>query len=157
MQEQFSATRTATTRELRGLALYRERGAEIEPLGKGRYEVPGCSGGTYTVDLGVFGGGEETCNCPDYQRHKQPCKHVYTATVARAKSRAKARRESSTSGRRRGRLAQASPHSRRACEGVRQGDTDGGGVRATLPRLDPPDRRIAHASFANEEHRTIGA
>ncbi len=79
------------TRELRGLALYREHGAEIKHIGHGRYEVPGCSGGTYTVDLGVFVGGTESCNCPDYQRHKQPCKHVYAATIYRSKARAKAR------------------------------------------------------------------
>ncbi len=82
-----------TTRELRGLALYRERGDEIKHIGHGRYEVRGCGGGTYEVDLKVFTDEPETCSCPDYQRHKQPCKHVYAATVARAKSRAKARRE----------------------------------------------------------------
>ncbi len=85
------------TRELRGLALYRERGHEIEHTGHGGYSVPGCSGGSYTVDLVPFGG-EESCNCPDHQRHKQPCKHVYAVSLYRAKSRAKARRESSTSG-----------------------------------------------------------
>jgi hypothetical protein len=82
----------ATTRELRGLALYRARGDEIEPLGKGRYAVPGCSGGSYRVDLAVFTDEPETCSCPDYQRHKQTCKHVYAATIYRSKSRAKARR-----------------------------------------------------------------
>ncbi len=81
------------TRELRGLKLYREHGDEIIHEGHGVYMVPGCSGGTYTVDLAVFTDEPETCSCPDYQRHKQPCKHVYAATVARAKSRAKARRE----------------------------------------------------------------
>ncbi len=81
------------TREARGLALAVERGAEIESIGKGRYSVPGCSGGVYEVDLAVFTDELETCSCPDYQRHKQKCKHVYAATVTRAKSRAKARRE----------------------------------------------------------------
>ncbi len=80
-----------TTRELRGLALYRERADEIEHIGHGVYMVPGCSGGTYTVDLAVFTDEPETCSCPDYQRHKQPCKHVYAATVARAKARMRAR------------------------------------------------------------------
>ncbi len=92
MQEQSSATRI-TTRELRGLKLYRERGHEIEHTGHGRYEVPGCSGGTYEVDLKVFTDEPETCSCPDHQRHKQPCKHVYAVSLYRAKSRAKARRE----------------------------------------------------------------
>ncbi len=82
-----------TTRELRGLALYRERGDEIEPLGKGRYTVPGCAGGSYTVDLAVFGG-EESCSCPDHARHPEySCKHLSAAAIFRAKARAKARRE----------------------------------------------------------------
>jgi len=81
------------TRELRGLALYRDHHDEIIHEGHGSYRVPGCGGGTYTVDLAVFTDEPETCSCPDYQRHKQTCKHVYAATVARAKSRAKARRE----------------------------------------------------------------
>lgn len=81
------------TRELRGLKLYRERGDEIKHIGHGRYEVPGCTSGTYRVDLAVFTDEPETCSCPDYQRHKQPCKHVYATSLYRAKARAKARRE----------------------------------------------------------------
>jgi uncharacterized Zn finger protein len=80
-----------TTRELRGLELYREHGDEITHEGHGVYTVPGCSGGTYTVDLAI-GGGEESCNCPDFERHKEPCKHVYAATTFRARARATARR-----------------------------------------------------------------
>ncbi len=90
MQEQFSATpRTTPTRELRGLALHRERGHEIEHIGKGVYSVPGCSGGSYRVDLAVFDG-EQSCSCPD---RAPVCKHIICATIYRAKSRAKARRE----------------------------------------------------------------
>jgi len=81
------------TRELRGLALYTERGHEIIHEGHGSYRVPGCSGGTYTVDLAVFTDEPETCSCPDYQRHKQTCKHVYAAAIYRAKARARSRRE----------------------------------------------------------------
>ena len=81
----------ATTRELRGLALYRDHADEITHEGHGSYRVPGCSGGTYTVDLAVFTDEPETCSCPDYQRHNQTCKHVYAATVARAKARMRAR------------------------------------------------------------------
>lgn len=85
-----SAPAHPTTRITRGLALYRDHAGEIEPLGKGVYRVPGCSGGTYTVDLDVFGGGEESCNCPD----RAPlCKHIYAAAIFRTKARAKARRE----------------------------------------------------------------
>jgi hypothetical protein len=82
-----------TTRELRGLALYRDHGAEIKHIGHGVYEVPGCSGGTYEVDLAVFDG-EETCSCPDHARRPgYSCKHLAAATIFRAKARAKARRE----------------------------------------------------------------
>jgi hypothetical protein len=84
-------TAPPATRELRGLALYRERGDEIKHIGHGVYRVDGCSGGTYRVDLAVFTDEPETCSCPDYQRHKRPCKHVYAATVARAKARMRAR------------------------------------------------------------------
>jgi len=80
-----------STRELRGLKLYREHADEVIHEGHGVYMVPGCSGGTYTVDLAVFTDEPETCSCPDYQRHKRPCKHVYAATVARAKARMRAR------------------------------------------------------------------
>jgi len=78
-----------TTRELRGLALYREHGGEIIHEGRGVYIVPGCSRGSYLVDLAVFDG-EQSCSCPD---RAPVCKHIICATIYRAKSRAKARRE----------------------------------------------------------------
>jgi uncharacterized Zn finger protein len=88
-----SSAPPTTTRELRGLALYRDHGAEITHEGHGVYTVPGCGGGTYTVDLAVFGG-EETCDCPDHARHpERSCKHIICATVYRATARAAARRE----------------------------------------------------------------
>jgi uncharacterized Zn finger protein len=78
-----------STRELRGITLFKEHGHEITHEGHGHYEVPGCSGGTYTVDLAI-GGGEESCSCPD----RAPiCKHLIAATIFRAKARATARRE----------------------------------------------------------------
>ncbi len=92
MQPKDSAPAHPATRELRGIKLYREHGDEIIHEGHGIYTMPGCSGGSYRVDLAAFGG-EESCNCPDYQRHKQPCKHVYAGTIYRSKARAKARRE----------------------------------------------------------------
>lgn len=58
------------TREARGLALYRERGAGIE------HTAPH----VYVVHLG-----RETCTCPDYERRGEPCKHLYAATVAASK------------------------------------------------------------------------
>ncbi len=79
------------TRELRGLALFRDHGDEIKHIGHGRYEVPGCSGGSYRVDLDISGD-EETCSCPDHARHPElTCKHLAAATIYRAKSRAKSR------------------------------------------------------------------
>jgi uncharacterized Zn finger protein len=76
---------------LRGLKLFEERGEEIEHEGHGVYTVPGCSGGSYRVDLAVFGG-EETCSCPDHARHPEhTCKHLIAASIYRAKSRAAAR------------------------------------------------------------------
>jgi hypothetical protein len=82
-------------RVLRGLALYKEHSGEIEPQGHGVYTVPGCSGGSYTVDLDVFADEPvETCSCPDFARHHDTCKHIAFATVFRARSRAEARSSS---------------------------------------------------------------
>jgi len=81
-----------TTRELRGLKLYRDHAGEIEHIGHGRYEVPSCSGGSYRVDLDISGD-EETCSCPDHARHPElTCKHLAAATIFRAKARIAARR-----------------------------------------------------------------
>jgi uncharacterized Zn finger protein len=85
----ITQTAPPPTRELRGLALYRERGDEITHEGHGVYTVPGCSGSTYTVDLAVFGG-EECCDCPD---RAPVCKHVYASVIHRAKARARAKGE----------------------------------------------------------------
>ncbi len=69
-------------RERRGIALYRERGGEIEHI-KGRtWAVPSCSGeGFYLVDLRA-----EICGCPDFERRDENCKHIFAAAVASAKS-----------------------------------------------------------------------
>ncbi len=90
---------TAETREERGIALALERGWEIEHLGRGRFSVPGCSGGgPYTVQLAIVGD-EESCTCPDFTTPRrgredgEPCKHIYAATVVRAKRQAKMRRQ----------------------------------------------------------------
>ncbi len=84
--------KTTTTRLQRGITLAQERGEEIIHEGRGVYIVPGCSGGSYRVDLAVFGG-EETCSCPDHTRHPElTCKHLAAAAIFRAKARAKARR-----------------------------------------------------------------
>ncbi len=78
-----SATAHPPTRELRGLALYRDHGAEIEHPYPGIYVVPGCSGGGYVVHLTP----RERCECPDFERHHEPCKHIYMAILYRAKGR----------------------------------------------------------------------
>ena len=83
MQEQSSATRETIAKK--ALRLYPER--TVEPLGHGRYSVEG-SDGFYEVNLAI-GGGEESCPCIA----TKPCYHISLATIYRAKSRAKARRE----------------------------------------------------------------
>ena len=79
-------TTPETTRELRGLALYREHADEI------RYEpaervwlVPSQHDATslYEVTIGRRG---ESCECADFEHRGGRCKHVYAATIARAKS-----------------------------------------------------------------------
>ena len=80
-----SAPAHPSTRELRGLALYRDHGDEIERTAPHVYVVPGCSGGSYVVHLG-----RETCTCPDFERHNTPCKHLFAATLKAAKSRTRA-------------------------------------------------------------------
>ncbi len=72
------------TRELRGLALYRDHADEIERVYPHVYRVPSCSGETfYTVHLAP----RERCDCPGFERHHKPCKHVYAANIAAAKIR----------------------------------------------------------------------
>lgn len=86
-------------RAQRGLALYNERGQEIEALGKGRYLVPGTDG-PYEVDLDVFAEDPaESCECKDF-RHRLStlpapmcCKHIHAAAICRAKRIAELKRE----------------------------------------------------------------
>jgi hypothetical protein len=85
--QQPPPTTRKETREQRGLELY--RGAGIIHEGHGRYRVPGCSAGSYEVDLKVFTDEPETCSCPD---RAPVCKHIFAATIHRAKSRVAARR-----------------------------------------------------------------
>ncbi len=75
------------TREVLALRLYRERGAEIERTGPYTYLVPSCTGtGSWAVN---YRG--ETCDCPDFERRRVPCKHVYAVGIHRAKRRASSR------------------------------------------------------------------
>ncbi len=77
-----------TTREQRGIALYRDYGEGIERVYPNVYRVPSCTGATtYTVHLAP----RERCDCPDFARRGEACKHLFCATIAAAKARARAR------------------------------------------------------------------
>ncbi len=70
------------SREARGIRLFEQRGDEIVHLSGWRYSVPSCSGEhVYVVDLR-----HQSCQCLDYCRRELPCKHVYAASITRAKS-----------------------------------------------------------------------
>ena len=72
----------ANTRQQRGIALFRERGEEIEHVEGWRWRVPSCSGsGVYLVDLRA-----ESCECPDTPPEGEVCKHLVAAIIARTKS-----------------------------------------------------------------------
>ena len=74
------------TRELRALELYRTRGHEIRHVGADLYLVPSCTRapgrGFYSVDYR-----EETCDCPDFLRRRENCKHILAVGVLAAKRR----------------------------------------------------------------------
>jgi SWIM zinc finger len=80
-----------STREERGLELYRTRGHEIRQASPGEdlYLVPsGASTGRgfYSVDYR-----EETCDCPDFLRRHENCKHILAVGVLAAKERRRPR------------------------------------------------------------------
>ncbi len=71
-----------TTRQQRGITLFRERAAEIEHVEGWTWRVPSCSDSSvYLVDLRA-----ESCQCPDTPPEGEVCKHTVAATIARAKS-----------------------------------------------------------------------
>jgi len=71
------------TRELRALQLYRKHGQEIHHVGEDLYLVPSSTGrGFYSVDYR-----DETCDCPDFLRRRENCKHILTVGVHVAKRR----------------------------------------------------------------------
>ena len=76
-------------RELRALELYRTRGHEMRQASPGEdlYLVPSCTGrGFYSVDYS-----EETCDCPDFRRRGENCKHILAVGVLVAKRRSRLR------------------------------------------------------------------
>ncbi|MDP8953310.1 MAG: hypothetical protein M3N18_13960 [Actinomycetota bacterium] len=77
-----------TTREARGLALYREHGHLIEKVAPDFYLVPSQDGERfYHVD---YRG--EVCDCADHRYRHATCVHIYAVGIARAKRRAKSAR-----------------------------------------------------------------
>ncbi len=74
------------TRELRGIALFEERGGDIQQLARGTYSVPSCTGrGDYLVRYDDQG---ESCECRDFEFGPGlPCKHLYAAALFAAKRR----------------------------------------------------------------------
>lgn len=77
-----ATTSVAETRELRGLALFRECWEEMERIAPWTWSVPSCTRSrTYTVDLKAG-----SCTCPDYRRRGEACKHLYAAEIARVKT-----------------------------------------------------------------------
>jgi hypothetical protein len=73
------------TRELRALALYRERGRDIVLIGRDTYEVPS-QDGTRVYEV-VYGGEVEICTCPDFVYRNVSCVHLLAVGVCRAKRR----------------------------------------------------------------------
>lgn len=71
-----------TAREERGLALFRERGAEIRHVRSGVWLVPSCTRDGFYLVLPRLG----VCTCGDFPPAGEACKHVVAATVARSKS-----------------------------------------------------------------------
>ena len=64
-------------RQLRGLGIL-ARGGQIVKVNDGVYKVRSqTSSATYSV---VNVGNKLTCNCPDYAKKLQPCKHIFAAS-----------------------------------------------------------------------------
>jgi hypothetical protein len=70
-------------RAARGLELYEARGAAIVRTAPFMYNVPSCSGD----DFYVVNYRRESCECEDYRRRGDVCKHIYAAGIHRAKRR----------------------------------------------------------------------
>jgi hypothetical protein len=81
-----SAPAHPSSREQRGLELYREHGHEIRHVGEALYLVPSCAGrGFYSVDYR-----QETCDCPDHEIRGENCKHILAVGIYHAKHRSEA-------------------------------------------------------------------
>ncbi len=101
-----------STRESRGLALYRDHADEIR-FEDGVWFVPSQGAGTSVYEV-VIGRRVDVCECADFERRGLPCKHIHAATIARSKTRTCA----GCSGRFRGRdLLEVAPDSLTFFEG----------------------------------------
>ena len=134
-----------STREQRGLALFRERGHEIREVGEDTYRVPSTTGrGYYRADLAAG-----SCECRDHEHRGAFCLHLVAATVAEAKKNAGCRRQrtgrpAGTPGRRHGERQDDPRDDRR--DAARPSDTprrrggsyglDPARVRANLERME---------------------
>jgi hypothetical protein len=87
-QDQSTATPPPSTRETRGLELYKRGG--IERVARDLYIVPSRSRRRveYLVDLSEA---RESCECEDHHRNGGPCLHAYAALLYRAWTRRAAR------------------------------------------------------------------
>ena len=108
-----------STREQRGLQLYREHADEITFSG-GVWLVPSQHDATsvYEVTIGTKG---ESCECRDFEFNgdRQPCKHIRAATIARAKS---ARCDGCGEVRRRREMVEVGPEQAKMSLEVREGE-----------------------------------
>jgi hypothetical protein len=75
-----------STRELRGIALFEERGSEITYEDGGWY-VPSQHDVTSVYEVTLRHRGE-CCECDDFDfhGHEGPCKHIFAALLCRAKT-----------------------------------------------------------------------
>ena len=77
----------ASTRELRGIALYERHQDEIRFDAEARvWLVPSqnaCATSVYEVTIGRRG---DVCECRDFEFRGLPCVHIAAATIARAKT-----------------------------------------------------------------------
>jgi hypothetical protein len=91
VQSLADLVRDPQTRIGRAVLLLDEHGDEIERVAHDLYMVPSCSGtDTYRVR---YGGDVETCECSNFAFHgdEEPCKHILSVAISRAKRRGAAR------------------------------------------------------------------
>ncbi|MBA2443512.1 MAG: hypothetical protein H0V53_14105 [Rubrobacter sp.] len=80
-----ASSRAPTTREDRGLQLFRGHSADIWRVEPHVYRVPSCSSST-TIYLVTTRQGREFCPCPDHYWTGRRCMHLVAAQTFRARS-----------------------------------------------------------------------